>query len=275
MADSPDNGAQHAPAIERKPRNHIEEGKREVNVAVLLWLGYINLALAFFNMIPGFPLDGGRVLRAIIWGISHSAERATLWAALAGQGVALMFIAWGVYRFFVGESFGGLWLAFIGWFLLDASRSSTVQAGLLAHLRGRRVADVMERNCPTVDGFLSLRDFVDEYLLHSAGRCFVVTSDHKNVGLITPAELQHVPRSEWESTSVQAAMRPLSRVRSVPPDMPAAKALELMARESLAQLAVVSNGELQGILSQGQVLRFLQVDSDRKPAPERPQQRAA
>jgi Zn-dependent protease/CBS domain-containing protein len=236
--------------------------------SVLLWLGYINCALAVFNMIPGFPLDGGRVLRAILWWITHSADRATRWASMVGQGVAILFIMWGVFRFFVGESFGGLWIAFIGWFLLDAARSTSLQAGILSHLRERRVADVMERNCTTVQGYLNLRDFVDEYLLHSAGRCFLVANGDQVLGMLTPAEIRQVPRDQWEQTSVQAVMHPIGKLRSVPPEMPAAKALELMARENLAQLAVVSSGQFQGIFSQAQVLRYLQIYSDNPAEPE-------
>ena len=106
-------------------------------MAVLLWLGYINIMLAVFNMIPGYPLDGGRVLRALIWWITHNADRATRLAAQVGQAVAFMFIMLGLYRFFAGANFGGLWLAFIGWFLLDASRRSHVQVELMEGLRGR------------------------------------------------------------------------------------------------------------------------------------------
>ncbi|MFZ3342866.1 MAG: site-2 protease family protein [Terriglobales bacterium] len=236
--------------------------------SVLLWLGYINFALAAFNMIPGFPLDGGRVLRAILWWISHSADRATRWASLVGQGVALLFIMWGVFRFFVGESFGGLWIAFIGWFLLDAARSTSLQAGILSHLRDRSVADVMERNCTTVQGYLNLRDFVDEYLLHSAGRCFLVANGDQVTGMLTSAEIRQVPRDQWAQTSVQAVMVPIGKLRSVPPEMPAAKALELMGRENLSQLAVVSNGQFQGIFSQAQVLRYLQIYSENPPEPQ-------
>jgi len=105
-------------------------------VAVSLWLGYINLALAGFNMIPGFPLDGGRVLRAVAWWVTGNAEHSTKLAARVGQAVAFIFILLGLLRFFVGANFGGLWLAFIGWFLLDASRSSYVQVQLMAGLRG-------------------------------------------------------------------------------------------------------------------------------------------
>ena len=105
-------------------------------VAVLLWLGYINVMLAAFNMIPGYPLDGGRVLRAAIWWLTRNADRSTRLAAQVGQAVAFIFILLGLFRFFVGENFGGLWLAFIGWFLLDASRASYVQVELMAGLRG-------------------------------------------------------------------------------------------------------------------------------------------
>src|SRR5262249_50519459 len=138
--------------------------------AVPVWLGYINVVLAAFNMIPGYPLDGGRVLRAIIWWITRNADRATKRAAQVGQIVAFIFILAGLFRFFVGANFGGLWLAFIGWFLLDASRSSYAQRELIAGLRDRRVADMMDRDYATVDGHISLQDFVDEYVLRTGRR---------------------------------------------------------------------------------------------------------
>jgi Zn-dependent protease len=227
--------------------------------AVLLWLGYINVALSVFNMIPGYPLDGGRVLRSILWWITGSTERATRWASQVGQGVAFLFILYGLLRFFVGANFGGLWMAFIGWFLLDAARSSYLQVGLMANLRGRCVADLMERDCPTVETYLNLRDFVDEYLLHSASRCFLVRQNAQVVGLITLAEVQRVPREQWTQTSVQSVMRPLSQVRSVPPTMPAVRAIELLGRDNVNQLAVIADGHLEGIFSCNQIARFLQV----------------
>jgi Zn-dependent protease len=126
-------------------------------VSVLVWLGYINFMLAVFNMIPGYPLDGGRVLRALIWWVTGNANRSTRLAAKVGQVIAFLFILSGLYRFFVGANFGGLWLAFIGWFLLDASRSSYVQVELMAGLRDRRVADIMDRDYATVEGHLSVQ----------------------------------------------------------------------------------------------------------------------
>ena len=116
-------------------------------ISVLVWLGYINVALAVFNMVPGYPLDGGRVLRAIIWRITGNPDRSTRLAAQVGQAVAFLLILFGLFRFFVGANLGGLWLAFIGWFLLDASRGSLLQAELMSGLRGVRVADIMDREC--------------------------------------------------------------------------------------------------------------------------------
>jgi len=227
--------------------------------AVLLWLGYINIALGAFNMIPGFPLDGGRVLRAIVWWVVKKADRATRIAAQVGQVVAFLFILYGLYRFFVGANFGGLWLAFIGWFLLDAARSSYMQVGLMAGLRGQRVGDIMESDCTRVEGYLSLRDFVEKYVLHSATRCFVVMQNDRVAGIVTATDARRVSRENWDQTSVQSIMRPLSTLRTVSPDMPAMKALELMGRENLNQLAVVVDGQLKGIFSRSQVLRFMQI----------------
>jgi len=229
-------------------------------IAVLLWLGYINMMLAAFNMIPGYPLDGGRVLRALIWWITRNADRSTQLASQVGQAVAFIFS--GLYRFFLGANFGGLWLAFIGWFLLDASRSSYAQVAVMTGLRGRPVADIMERDCPTVEGHLTLKDFVDEYLLRTGRRCFIVVQNHNVSGLITPHEIKQVDRERWPLTSVQSVMRHLDHVRSVTLDTPAIQALEIMTREDINQLPVLSNGHLEGIFSRAHVLRFLQTHAE-------------
>jgi Zn-dependent protease/predicted transcriptional regulator len=231
-------------------------------ISVLVWLGYINLTLAAFNMVPGYPLDGGRVLRAIIWRITGDPDRSTRLAAQAGRAVAFFFVVLGMFRFFVGANLGGLWLAFIGWFLLDASRSSYLQAELTSGLRGLRVADIMDRDCSVVESHLSLQDFVNEYLLRSGRRCFLVVRDNSLVGLITPNEVRQVPRENWAQTSVQSAMRPLQELRTVSPETPALKALEEMSREDINQLPVVSNGRIEGIFSRGQVLRYLQTHAE-------------
>jgi Zn-dependent protease/CBS domain-containing protein len=231
-------------------------------ISVLVWLGYINIVLAVFNMIPGYPLDGGRVLRAAIWWITRNADRSTRLAAQVGQAVAFSFILLGLFRFFVGSNFSGLWLAFIGWFLHDASRASYVQVELMAGLRGRRVADMIDRDFPTVEGHLSLQDFVDEYLLRSGRRCFVVLQNDQVAGLITPHEVRTIDRQAWPQTSVQSVMRPLSQLRIVAPDTPALQALELMSREDINQLPVISDGRLEGVFSRGHVLQFLRTHAE-------------
>lgn len=229
-------------------------------VSVLLWLGYINIALAAFNMIPGYPLDGGRVLRAVIWWITRNADRSTRLASQVGEIVAFVVILLGLFQFFTEHgNFGGLWMAFIGWFLLDAARASYTQAGLISELRGRRVADIMDRNCPTVEAHLSLQDFVDAYLLHKGLRGYVVVQSEQIVGLITPHEVKQVPRQLWSQTSVQAVMRPLGQVRTVSPETPALQALQMMGRDDINQLPVVSNGHLEGIFSRSHIVRFLQA----------------
>ena len=225
--------------------------------AVLLWLGYINLLLAAFNMVPGYPLDGGRVLRAIIWFFNKSAVRATQWAARVGQLVAFLLILYGLFRFFTVENFGGLWLAFIGWFLLDASRGSAMQVELTELLRGRKVSDLMERDCPTVASHISLNDFVREYLLRGGRRCYIVVQGDRLVGLITPNEVRHIPEEDWPQTSVQSAMRPLAQLRTVSPDTPAVQALEVISQNDINQMPVVADGRLQGIFSRSSVMGFI------------------
>ncbi|HXE91523.1 MAG TPA: site-2 protease family protein [Terriglobales bacterium] len=228
-------------------------------VAVLVWLGYINLALAAFNLIPGFPLDGGRVLRAILWWSMDDADRATRSAARTGQAVALAFILLGLLRFFSGEGFGGLWMAFIGWFLLDAATASLVEREAMALMRGVRVGDVMSRDCWTVSGGISLQSFVDDHLLRSGRRCFVVEEHGNMSGLITAHEVRQVERERWPTTLVRDAMRPMSQLRVVSPQTSAADALDLMRREDINQIPVVSEGKLLGIFSRGEVVQLLQA----------------
>ncbi|MGA3053742.1 MAG: site-2 protease family protein [Candidatus Korobacteraceae bacterium] len=225
--------------------------------AVLVWLGYINLMLAAFNLVPGYPLDGGRVLRALIWWNTHSIDRSTRIAARVGQVVAFLFIFLGLYQFFLGKNFGGLWLAFIGWFLLDASRSSYAQVEITEGIRDRRVFDIMDRDFSEVEAHLSLQDFVHRYLLASGRRCFVVVQNNNLAGLITTKEVSGVERDRWPQTSVQSVMRPLSQLRTVMPDTPAIRALEIMSREDINQLPVVSDGQLVGLFSRSSVMGFL------------------
>jgi CBS domain-containing protein len=231
-------------------------------LAVLMWLGYINVALAVFNMIPGFPLDGGRVLRAIVWWATGDANRSTRIAAGVGQFVALGFIMLGIWRFFGGAGVGGLWIAFIGWFLLEAARASGAQVEITERLRGVRVGDVMAREFPTVDSDSNLQTFVDEHLLPTGHRCFVVLEQGRAAGLVTPHEVKAVERARWPYTTVGDVMRPLESLRTVAPERPVVEALEAMGREDVNQMPVVESGTLAGIISRGHILRVLQTRAE-------------
>jgi Zn-dependent protease len=231
-------------------------------MAVLQWLGYINIALAFFNMIPGFPLDGGRVLRAILWWITADPARSTRIAAKVGQSIAFAFIIWGILRFFAGRNFGGLWLTLIGWFLLEAARASYVQVEVAESLRGVRVSDVMTRDWPAVDGRMNLQTLVDDHLLTTGQRCFVVEDNGRVSGLVTPHEVKSVERTKWQSSMVSEVMRPLKSLHTVAPQTSVIKALEVMGREDLNQLPVVRDGHLEGIISRSHILRLLQTRAE-------------
>jgi CBS domain-containing protein len=224
-------------------------------VVMLGWLGYINIGLALFNMIPGFPLDGGRVLRAAVWWVTGDGTRATRIAASAGQLVAFGFIAFGLIRFSSGAGIGGLWFAFIGWFLLNAAQTSSAQLKLTESLRGVRVGDVMSRDCAYVDGRSNIETFVNDLLLRTGRRCFLITENGVISGLITPNEVKAIARPRWPYTTVNDAMRPLSQLRTITPDASAVEALELLARENIHQLPVVSDGRLEGIVTREHILQ--------------------
>ena len=230
--------------------------------AMLGWLGVINIALAVFNMIPGFPLDGGRVLRAVVWWITGSASRATRVATTIGQLIAFAFIIIGLFRFFNGAGFAGLWLTFIGWFLLDAARSTYAQFETIERLRGVRVRDIMAGDWPVIDAKTNLETFVHDHLLKSGKRCFVVEENGHVAGIVTPHEVKDVDREKWSQLSVREVMLPLEKLHAVKPGTSLTEALETMGREDINQLPVMSNGHLDGIISRGHILRLLQTRAE-------------
>ena len=230
--------------------------------AMFMWLGYINIALAVFNLIPGFPLDGGRVLRAVVWWVTGDANRSTRIAAGVGQLVALGFIMLGIWRFFSGAGFGGLWIAFIGWFLLEAARASGAQVEITERLTGVKVGDVMAQQFPMVDANSNLQTFVQDHLLPTGHRCFVASEQGTPAGIITPHEVKAIDRARWPYTTVSDVMRSLESLRTVRPDRPVAEALEMMGREDVNQMPVVQEGKLAGIISRGHILRVLQTRAE-------------
>jgi Zn-dependent protease/predicted transcriptional regulator len=230
--------------------------------ALLVWLGYINLMLAAFNMIPGFPLDGGRVLRAIVWWFTGNVERSTRVAARIGQVIAVLFIAFGVFRFFEGAGLGGLWLAFIGWFLLQASSATYLQVRTGTLLRDLHIKDLMSVDFEVVSPNMSLQEFVNDRLMRTGRRCFLVMENGQLLGMVTPKEIRDVNPSIWQFKQVHDVMRPASQIHLVAPDTPAMEALEIMSREDVHQLPVVSNGRLVGVVTRAHLLEILRSRSE-------------
>ncbi len=234
--------------------------------AGLVWLGYINVALAIFNMIPGYPLDGGRVLRAVVWRINSDLTRATKIAARVGQFVAMAFIVFGFFRFFYTGAFGGLWLAFIGWFLADAAAASHAKVEVSFALADARVGDVMSQDCPAVEGNMSLRAFAENHILRTGRHCFVVLQNGRRSGLVTLDVLKKIDRNKWPFTMVADVARRFEQLLTVSPQTPLRRALELMAQDNVNELPVVSNGELVGFVSRGHVVQFMQAQQELKTA---------
>jgi Zn-dependent protease len=228
-------------------------------IAALSLIGYINFGLAAFNMLPGYPLDGGRVLRAVLWWRGGDLEKATQSAAKAGQAVGFTFILLGIAGFFSGSGLSGLWLAFIGWFLLQAAGASYLETGFKKALAGARVADVMTLGCPTIPRDLTVQELVDQELLRTGRRCYVVADDGHVAGLVTANEIAQVDRARWPHTAVEGVMKPLEGLRTIAPWDTLSSALDLMVRENVNQLPVVEEGRLEGMLSRADVLNYLQT----------------
>ena len=233
---------------------------------ILVWLGYINIALAAFNMIPAFPLDGGRVLRSIVWTVTKDAARSTRVAADVGQVLAFLFILDGIWKFFSGAGFGGLWIAFIGWFLLDAAKASYRRAKVPATgLRDVRVSELMSTGCVAVDRSMSLQEFVDIYLLKTSQRCFAVKDQGRVVGLITRHDVTTIPAELWRKTTVGTAMHPLQELHGITPDTSVVDALKLLLHSKVDQLPVIANGVLKGVIFRSQIAQLLQARQGPKP----------
>ncbi len=231
-------------------------------LAAIVWLGYINIVLAIFNLIPGFPMDGGRILRAIVWWITGNVDRATRTAARVGQFVGVLFIVWGIFQFFSGLGFSGLWIAFIGWFLLNAAGASHARVEVMRTLQGLKAGDVMRSECQTVDVSTNLQRFIDNDLFRIGGRCFFVTEGDRIVGLLTPHEIKEVPRDSWADITVGEVMRPYDQLHTVGPQTPLSEALETMTRDDVNQLPVMSGSRVEGVVSRANILQLLRTRSE-------------
>lgn len=227
-----------------------------------VYLFRINLMLVLFNMIPGFPLDGGRVLRAIVWKLTGSFQRATRAASLGGQIVAFGFIGLGVFTIFSGNLMNGLWLAFIGWFLQNAAATSYSQTTMPSLLREIKVNQVMARDCTRVPSLTPISQLVDDRILNGGERCFFIADNGKLHGMLTLRDIAKIPQPKWRFTTSIQAMVPFERLVRVTPDTELLAALQIMDDANVAQVPVVSGEELVGTLSREQVVHYLRTRAE-------------
>jgi Zn-dependent protease len=228
-------------------------------LALTTYLAYINGALAVFNLIPGFPLDGGRVLRAVLWSSTHSLRKATLAAATVGRFIGFFFIVWGVAQIFAGQLGNGLWIAFIGWFLENAASAQVQQQIIGSLLAGHTASEAMNTHYVSVPAATHLQDLVDRHILGSGSRTIVITRDGEVVGLVTVHQVAAVPRDRWPTTTVADAMTPIARVKRVKPATGLWEAMTEMDRDGVNQLPVTEDGRILGMLTRADVIGYLRT----------------
>ena len=233
---------------------------------VAAWLGYINLALLVFNLIPALPLDGGRVLRAALWQSKGDLGWATRVGTDIGRVFGYLFIGLGVAMVIVQGSFSGAWLAFIGWFLLQAATAEARYIATEAALHGLRVRDLMVRDPVTVDGDLTVGQFMDEVARSRRFTTYPVVDGGRAIGLLAFGSVAALPRSEWDSRRVREAMLPLERVPLLTEDETAIDALTALSSPTSNRGLVVENGHLAGLLSITDLTRALELRRSLRPS---------
>jgi Zn-dependent protease/CBS domain-containing protein len=221
------------------------------------YLAWTNLLLAGFNLVPGFPLDGGRLLRAGIWKATGSLARATRVASLSGQGVGWLLVAAGVGWLLAGDLAGGIWFAFIGWFLVQAARASYQELQLRELLRGVEAEEVMAADLVRIPPELSLQAAVDDYFMRYDHGGFPVEEQGRTVGLLTLRGVRRVPREQWPSRRVREHMVPLNEQVVVAPDARMDAVLAKLEDGEAGRVLVVQDGEVVGIITPTDLTRWL------------------
>lgn len=230
--------------------------------AVLSYLALINALLAGFNLIPAFPLDGGRVLRSFLWSRRKDIRGATRTAAGFGSGFGALLIFLGVLQVLFGNFIGGMWWFLIGLFLRGASKMSYRQLEIRRALEGESVATFMKRDPVTVPPTISLTHLVEDYVYRHYHDVFPVLDGSRLLGCIGVKELKRVPRSEWAERSVEELIQPCSRDNTIPPQMDAVKALSIMNKTGNSRLMVADGERLLGVVTLKDLLGFLSLKLD-------------
>jgi Zn-dependent protease/predicted transcriptional regulator len=227
-------------------------------VAVAEYLAYINLALAIFNLLPGFPLDGGRIFRAAAWKFTGDMRRATRFATNGGKVIGYVLIAFGFVKLFGANLVGGMWLVLIGWFIRSAAESSYLQLLLRRSLDGVRAGDAMTPDPYTVAPHITIEEFVDEHVFRGRHNAYPVVDDGHPVGIISLDRIRQVPREEWAHRTVAHAMAPADDAVIVDPDEKMDTVLDRLAASQTSRVLVARDGILAGIITSRDVARWLE-----------------
>jgi Zn-dependent protease len=220
------------------------------------YLGWVNLLLAVFNLVPGFPLDGGRVLRSLVWKATGDLGRATRVAGIAGQTVGYLLIGGGVWLIFVGALAGGIWFAAIGWFLAQAAQSSYTQLQVQRMLESADAEDVMAGNLVAIAPEATLQEAVDGFFMKHDHSAFPVDEDGRTIGLLTLRGVKRVPRDRWETERVREVMAPLDDQVMVAPDAPMSTVLAKLEADEGRRVLVAREGDVVGIITSQDVARW-------------------
>jgi Zn-dependent protease/predicted transcriptional regulator len=237
-------------------------GWPELAVGVLSYLGFINLILAGFNLIPAFPLDGGRVLRSALWKWKDNLRWATRVSSQIGSGFGVLLIVMGIFSFIRGNFIGGIWWALIGMFLRNASQMSYQRLMMQRAFEGEPVRRFMKPDPVTVPVSISLRQLVDDYIYKYHFKMFPIMDNGKLSGCITTREVKEVPQSEWDQHTVGEVSKPCSSENTISPDADAMDALSTMNRTRNSRLMVVEGDRLFGVITLKDLLDFLSLKLD-------------
>lgn len=221
------------------------------------YLSYINFILAVFNLIPGFPLDGGRVFRAIVWGITKNIKKATTIAANVGRFFGFLFIMIGIFQIFQNNFIDGVWIAFIGWFLYNAAVSQIRRQALDELLSGHLVSEAMSTDFGIVYPDSNIQEIIDNHFIGANRRCLLVKENNSVVGFITPNQINSVPKEERQFKTIKDLMIPETNIIKINADAQLLNALKLMDENGIAQLPVTEGETYVGILSRDTVIKFM------------------
>ena len=210
-------------------------------------------------MVPGFPLDGGRVLRSVLWGATNDLRKSTRWAAGIGQGFGYFLMAFGLIQMFSGSFIGGVWMLFIGWFLVGAARQSYEQLLLQQALSGVEVRNVMTSEVPAVSPQTSVQDFINDYLMRQDYQVYPVASGDRLIGVVGTEQVREVPREQWAGTTVGEIAKAIDEECRVEPNEDAWQALMQLAEPDSRRLLVMEGDRIEGIVTRENLFHLVRM----------------